>query len=216
MATLQDILDSVRASIDRETGDDAAGTDTKLKLWINAEYKLLVRRLATLFPDRYTKYSTDIVVASGASSFDAVATATDFSKLRELQRQQGTDYVRVSLGNGINPEMSGTLCFRQRGASTIDLWPPSAAPGTYRVKYLYTPATLTGSGGGVNVDLPDGGEEMIAQLVAAKCRYRIDEDPSLHLNLRSTLWGELRDSLTPFYGAPTEGIVDVNSGTLWW
>lgn len=214
MATLQDILDSVRAGIDRETGDDAAGTDTKLKLWINSEYKLLVRRLATLFPDRYTKYSTDIVVAPGASSFDAAVTATDFSKLRELQLKQGADYLRVVLGNGINPEMSGTLCFRQRGASTMDIFPATAAPGTYRVKYLYKPASL--ATGTDPVDLPDGGEEMIAQLVAAKCRFRIDEDPSLHLAQREQLWAELRDSLLPFYGAPGEGIVDVNAGTLWW
>lgn len=212
MALLQDVIDSIRGGTDHDT--DTQVTDVTLTLWINEEYPVLVRRLASAIPDRYTKYSSDVTVVSGASSFDVTANppnVSDLSKLLCPQLKQSGRYLDLPLARTVNAENAGCLCFRQRGASTVDLFPAEVAPNTYRIKYVYKPAKLTSVTPGVTdvLDLPDGGEGPIVQVVSARVRGKFDEDPSAHERWRETAWREFRDSMLPFYSTTPRTVTDV-------
>jgi|SRR5579862_1421330 len=208
MAQLSDLESSIRAAIDHDS--DTAVTQAQIYAWVNERYYTLRRRLANLFPDLYTKVTADFTIAQGASSQDVTASPlslTDFGKVRVLQWKTGLDYWSLPLANGINPERSGRLSWRLRGATVLDIFPALMAPGTYRLRYV-TKAIKLAAPTDV-VDLPDGAETVLIEDVARRCRVRVDEDPSFHSMFKSEAWQELLASLQPLYVSTPMQIQDV-------
>jgi hypothetical protein len=208
MASLSDIEASIRAGTDHDT--DTQVTTPQIYAWFNEAYAVFHRRLATLFPDLFTKISADVPVASGASSFDLTATPptlTDFGKLRVVQVKSGLDYFSLPLANAANPEREARLCFRQRGFTTIDLFPTLAAAGTYRVRYVTKGLKLAAPTD--PVDLPEGAETVLIETVAARVRCRHDDDPGPHMMFKSEAWKDLLASLGPMYVSTPQSIQDI-------
>jgi hypothetical protein len=209
MTTLADIEASVRAGTDHDT--DTQATQPQIYAWTNEEVPLLVRRLASSIPDRYTAISPGFTVASGNSQLLTAAptSLTDFSRLRCVQLQDGTIWSDLPLAPAASPETSGYLGFRQRGAATVDLHPAALLPGrTFRVKYLYKPAKLTA--GADVVDLPEGAEQALIALIAGRVRHREDLDAGYWQAERQRIWTEVVQSLIPLYVGASQGIVDVS------
>lgn len=210
MATFQNIEDSIRGQTNHDT--DTQVTQDQIYLWINEELPVLARRLANVIPDRYTKLSPDFTIVAGNSQdlTAAPTSLTDFSRIRCVQVKSGTIYGDLDLAPNVSPETVGWLCWRQRGASTVDLFPLQLVSGqTYRVKYIYKPAPGSKAAPGLTIDLPDGCEQAINALVAMRCRHRDDDDFSLFERERERVWQVLVQSLLPFYMDQPQGIVDV-------
>jgi hypothetical protein len=197
MALLSDLETSIRAATQHDS--DSQVTQPQIYAWVNEEYQMLRRRLADLVPDLYTAISADIVVTSPASSFGVVGSGlalTDFGKLRIVERKEGGYYFPIPLAPFLNADITGTVSYRPRGtgaAVTIDLFPAVLASATYRVKYVTKPAVLAAAGS--TVDLPDGGERVIIERVAARVRVRLDDDPTAHERWAAQAWDELRSSI---------------------
>lgn len=190
MATLVDVIADIRAAVDRE-GTDVQITDAQLTAWVNTEYQAVRRRLAGMFPSLYEVVSADVVVAAGVATFDiagAPLSLANVGKLGSVQRKESASYITLRYAHDYDPELSPYLCWRQRGATAVDIFPVLSAPGTYRVRYMSKPAVLSGSGA---VDLPDGGERVLVEAVAVRCRVKWEEDPSAHAASRAGAWAEL-------------------------
>lgn len=203
MATLTTVITSIRASVDRD-GADVQVPDTVLTAWVNEAYLQLRRRLADLVPDLYTVVSADLTIASGNAL--SLSSLTTLGKILAVQRKESADYYSLPLAPATDPDASGTLSYRQRGTAAVDIFPATSAPGTYRVRYVSKPAALTGSDA---VDLPEGGERILIEDVAARCRLRWEEAPDYHLRARDQAWEELRNALVVQYLATTVSVVDM-------
>lgn len=206
MATWTDVEGSVRGLTDHDT--DTQVTQAQLLLWANEEMPIFVRRLAQAIPDRYRKVTADF---SGVASQDlglAPTSLTDFDRLDVVQVKDGTLYYDLPLAPEASPESIGYLAWRQRGISTIDLYPASLYPGrTFRAKYLYMPAVLTNAS---TIDVPRGGELYLVNMLAERTRHRHEEDTTYLERVREAAWQRFIASFLPFYGRSTpQAILDV-------
>jgi hypothetical protein len=206
MSTWTDIETSARALTDHDS--DTQVTQPQLLVWANEEYPILVRRLAQAIPDRYRKIGPDF---SGVASQDLAGvpvSLTDFDRLDVVQVKDGAQYYDLPLAPVASPESIGYLAFRQRGASTVDLYPSTLYAGrTFRAKYLYMPAVLTNAS---TIDVPRGAEIGLAHVLSERIRHRMEEDTSYLERAREDAWRRVIGALLPFYGRTSpETIVDV-------
>lgn len=210
--TAQAIIDDIKASTDHDGAADTQVTTAQLLVWIDAAYKKLRRALVDLVPDLYTVVSASVVVTSPATSFSLTAggagnlTLTDFEKIRKVERQFGTDWVPMLVAPALTSSIQAFRGYRLRGTS-VDLFPTTQAPGTYRVIYLSTGVTIDGTSD--TLELPGGADRIIVEEVAARVRIRLDEDPAFHLQMREQTWAETRDYLRRQYLATPRSVVDL-------
>jgi hypothetical protein len=213
MATLQNLLDSIRAA----TAIDASQvvTDTVIKLFINEEYPALCRKVADLSPgcaDRYTK-AASFDIAAAASTYTIASPITDFAKPRKVGRRASASlpYLPLPLAPFATAEHAGSLSWRPRGL-IIEVFPATLAPNVagvdnYQLSYIYRP-TLLAAGADV-VDLPEGVERILVQLASAKVRIRLKDNPAPHLALAKAAWDEEKISLPEMYPGTPEACADV-------
>lgn len=206
MTTFAEIEASARGLIDHDT--DTQVTQAQFLLWSNEEYPILVRRLAQAIPDRYMKFSADFPGVASQDLTAAPTSLTDFDRLHVVQVKSGTAYYDLPLARASSPESSCALAFRQRGASTVDLFPSTGWPGlTFRAKYTYVPVPLLS---GSSLDLPRGAEIGLVAMLCERARHRMDEDTSYLERAREAAWQRIQSSLLPFYGRVSpESITDV-------
>lgn len=193
---------------------DTQITDTQLVALLKAEYALLRRRLADIVPDLYTVYSASWTLTQGGTNSQDLSaspvSATDVSKIQAVERQDASGsgvWYPVPLAPRLTADVSGTIRWRQRGATIVDIFPPLSAAGIYRA--IYT------SNGGINswttstaIDIPDGADAYLRERVAATVRVRFGDDPSPHLTLAADLWTQLRDYLKVQNPATPNQIID--------
>jgi hypothetical protein len=213
MATLQNLLDSIRAA----TAIDASQvvTDTVIKLFINEDYPALFRKVADLSPgcaDRVTKVAT-FDIAAGQSSYTIASPITDFAKARKVGRRASASlpYVPLRLAPFATAEQSCELSWRPRGL-VLEVFPATLAPNVagvdnYQLSYIYKPVLLASSGD--VVDLPDGVERILVQLASAKVRIRLKDDPAPHMALARAAWDEEKLSLPEQYPGTPEAFADM-------
>ena len=191
------------------TDQDQAGhvDDSQIFPFIDTEYQLLRREIADICPDLYTVYSADLTVAGGAQTI-SLASITDLSKIRTVERKDGTLYNPLDMMHAASGSHPGALSWSQRGITNVDLGPPELAPGTYRIKYVSTGAII--AAGGDSVVVPAGGNLIIAHRVAAGLiRPRFEESRTAHREDAERLWNELKVSITHLVLSTPRPIRDV-------
>lgn len=186
MATLQDVIDSIRGATDQVGSPQLL--DATLKAWINEDYIPLVRKTADIIPGRYTKVAA-LTIAAGATV--ATGVPADFAKPRKLVRVYGIDQNQpVPRAPFATAEAASHLCYLQRGANTIEVYPRADAPGTYSLSYVYKPTALAAAGD--VLDLPDGVERSLVQTVCVRVRIFAEEETLAphHVKMAERFWEE--------------------------
>ncbi len=193
-----------RAAIRASTNQDVVGqvTEAQLDVWMDLEHKALRRKLQLIAPTLYTAVDTAQVITSASP---ALTLPSDFESLVRIERQVGDDWEPVEITDGLNPHISD-LNVREEGGTSLKLAPAALAAGTYRIVYVQKPTvlTLTGSGNGSTLAVPQGLEDVILELVCARVRVRFDEDPSPHYARAGQVWAEQKPALRRRYGASPE------------
>jgi hypothetical protein len=192
---------------------DLQVTDTQFVPLIDSEYQRIRRQLGDLVPDLYTKVTADFTLGAGITAQDlsaAPTSITDLGKLRSVEIKDGTFYRAVPLAAFIAEGIAGYLCWRQRGATTIDFFPVELVSGqTFRAKYVSQPASVTATSD--SLDIPAGADGIIVERVAARgVRNRFEEDANPHLQQAAALWQELRESLSMFYNGTPQTVEDIS------
>jgi hypothetical protein len=190
------------------TDQDVAGqvTDVQLLGLLKPIYMRFRRRLAMQLPTLYTKVSASFTLASSLQDIAAIP-VTDFERVRLVERQvAGGSWSPVGVANPIQPDAipyDTDYAFLERGGF-LDFFPSTSVAGlVFRLKYLSKPAALTAVGD--TIDVPDGGEEVLGELLAAKIRSRFEEQ-QVHLNEATRLWGDMVNDLRARYGLHPEGL----------
>lgn len=207
------IATDIRASTDHDS--DTQVTDAQLWPWISSSYHVLRRKIADIAPELFTGISADLTVAAGASTI-ALSSITDLGKIRTVERKDGSVYTALPLAPFEHGSHPAHLSWRLRaavGADVVDLAPADLAPGTYRVRYLTKGVAINDSGD--NLILPEGGDRVVVEEVAARVRVRFEEDPTPHLVAAKAAWEELRQGLVRLYANTSIPIVDVRGWGVW-
>lgn len=198
MAAFSDVEASVRANTDQV---DTGRTSQALILALtNEEYEEVIRRLAEFFPDPYRAISSDLSITDVATPSIDVSGLADTIKILEVQRKERGRYFGFDPA-GPNAEADPKLSWRQRGfpgstGAKIDVFPPEASVGTYRILYTVYPGALTASPD-ATLRLPLGGRKYLAACVSARVRHREEEDESYMITVRNEAFAALRNGLTP-------------------
>ncbi len=191
MATGQTVIDSARYATDQVGSSQV--TDGQLLAFLNEDLPALYRRVANVAPDRYTKVITPLTVA--ATTLTSVP--ADFLKVRTLHRiVDATTWQTLPRMSVVRAMNASTRCYLVRGASTIEVFPASLAPGSYRLTYLYQPAIALV---GTVLDLPEGFERVASQNLAVRIRLLVEEENLIpfHQQLASAFGlSQKRDSKT--------------------
>lgn len=203
-----DILTSARALIMRD-GGNVQVQDTALLLWAGEEVRKLWALVGRVNKDRVTKVGT-FTIGAGANTYDLAA-------IGDLWQFRGLSY---SPDGGVSYQRVKPLHFQQRGGygvsgrrfmlrgTVLDLYPQQNAVGNYQVWYLYGPPVAAA---GNVLSLPIGGDEFVAQGIAAKARGRFYEDPSGLTAGQRVVWEQtIRPSLVFEANALSAGIPDMS------
>lgn len=203
--SISELMDTALGLTDREVDDVDRG-------WLKPVAERAVRNLWTLCvrlnPDEYTKTSPSFTIPTGNQHVlgtGATAAVTDFLSLRSLEYDIG--------GGHFTPLRP--YRFRDRGApgrlgyrifgKTIDIQPSELASSwTFRAKYVYQP--VFGTDVGVALDLPMGGDDYVAEEIAAKLRVRFEESPDDHLTAKLLAMQVVTRFLTDHDQGPPEPI----------
>lgn len=198
-ATVASILTDVRTHTAHDS--DTQVTDTQLTAQVDTEYKNLRRQLATIAPELFVTTTTP-TVAAGAST---IAKPSDYERLWLLERQTGSGlYYPVECVAPLNARASSVLNVTEN-VSTLDLYPTSLAPGSYRLSYL---AGVT-AGYTTVAGIPDGYEHVIVMRVCAMVARRHEEDPTHFLREADSLMKDIKRDLCRRYGAHGRSILNV-------
>ena len=188
------VLADVLASVDQKADDQV--DSSVIYSWIDDAYQALRRRLGDLVPDLYSKVSAEVVVPAGSASFNLTGggsghlSLTDFGKIRKVEKKCSQSWV---------PLLHAPAYSAQRTTPEMD--------GTYRVTYIEKPTVINDPGD--NLVLPEGGNRIVVEEVCARCRVKLEDDPSYHEGKARELWAELRDSLRNQYLSTPQTIRDV-------
>lgn len=192
MAALSEANAVIRVldNVGRVSGDQQLPSDAIIRR-LDDEYRRLRRRLSDEFPSLYEARSSNLTIATGASSF---AKPTDCEKVQVVQRQVGSDWPSLPVAPSVNRDEMSCLCFYEQGANIV-IAPALSAPGVYRCYYIKAPATTV-----TTYDVPDGLEGIIIEETSAWARQRHNEDPSYHKAIAKQIWDEQYMALWDRYG----------------
>jgi hypothetical protein len=197
MALLSELEASVRGSTDQV--DTGRTPQSLIYAFANEEYEEVVRRVAGIFPDFYRAYSADLSIAVTTSPYIDVAALTTAFTFLTVQRKINDRYFDIDPASSPNPEVDAKITWRQRGffgtGCKIDVFPPEASVGDYRVHYLAFPGALSGASDVIK--LPLGGLKYMAACVSARVRHREEEDENYMINVRDTAFASLVRNLGP-------------------
>jgi len=144
VATVQDVLDGVRWQADISSTGRLA--DANLIPIVDSMYKIAWEAIVEQYDDYFVKKVTDFSIAGGVGANTYAIAATDFFKLKAVQRKVGDTYAPPLPAHGMN-EMGGARELSYRLVdSTVYFEPEMSCAGDYRLWYIYTPPDLTAAG----------------------------------------------------------------------
>lgn len=177
--TVDDYYDIVRAETAND--EDTQFTDAQLDLWGTVEYKKLHKRLSNRFPELFTATSDEVVLTTGQQE---ISKPNNLAKLLHVEREESGVWTALPKATKVTPERDPYLGWREEGALVV-ITPAGSAPGTYRLKFVITPSSSWPAG-----DIPSGFEDIIFQKVIAKCKIRMESDPTPHWQEADRTWNE--------------------------
>jgi hypothetical protein len=154
-------------------------TDAEITTLINVGIQEFHDVIADACPDLLAKVSADFTMTS--SSLTLSSSVTDFYRVLGLDYKcggSGTGYVNVRPWSMAHRNSTVERSYKIIGGATTTLYvyPPELAPGTYRLWYVPT-TTLLSSGSDTWEDFNGWGEFVVAD-VAAKLLVKEESDPS--------------------------------------
>lgn len=188
--TVQNIIDGVKWQADLQQGSRLASAD--LIPVIDAAYKEAWDAIVAEYDDFFVKTISGISITGGAGLNTYQIVASDFFKLKSVQKLNGSVY-GPPLGTHEFNEMGavGELSWRLED-DTIYFEPELSCNGTYRIKYVYTPADLTAAGDTI-VDRTNGAiKQFCIDTVAARAALREeDADVEKLLGFRTAMMSRI-------------------------
>lgn len=191
--TPTDAVQRVLENVGRVVGDAQLPAPV-LQRKLDSLYRVLRRKLSAEFPSLYEKMTSPIVVAAGATTITKPA---DCESVRVVERQDGQLWYPLEVAPSLNRDQYGKISFYEMGA-ILQLAPDSAAPGTYRLIYIATPATTI-----TTYDVPDGLEEILVEQASAFARQRHNELEfvAYHKGEAERIWNDNYMALWSRYGS---------------
>lgn len=193
-------------------------TPTELRGYINASGAELHGILTLRFEDQFVSPTPTQFTLTGSSNVQSLA--SDFYKLRGVDRMSGADWVPVrsfqweerGAWNRSSSVVDGRGVRCRVVGSSLYLVPESAAAGTYRYWYCPRWTDLTSD----SDVLPDGmtqgrWDEYIAVDVAIKCLMKEDTDVSALMVQKRALLERVEREASNRDASEQERIVDVHS-----
>ena len=195
MATVQDVIDDVRALTSHDTDEQV--TDAQLIPWISDVNDELWGDVTTDVPVPFLKVASPFTLSSG-NTFD-LSTVTDYDHAYRLDRLLGSVYRPILVADSLDPETATAGAFLERGGF-LEVYPSQQAAGTYRLTYVPTTPELTAAGD----PLPLAGtRNILAHRVYALvfCRDENEDRAPLHMQRADQLTGKYIAGLRKRYGA---------------
>jgi hypothetical protein len=214
VATAADIIAIARPLTDHDA--DTQVTDPQLVKLLSPRYLALRRKLGRAVPSLFRSTVTWTATAATQDVTAAPLSLTDYDRVYRLRWLNGVapaGYSPLGVANPIDPEMvpyGRDFVFLERG-TTLEFYPSASVIGVgLELSYVTKGAALAATTDAVV--LPDGADYILAQLLAADIRVRLEEDPSAHLSIAATEWTDLRWELLQRYGVHPEGMPEEGCG----
>lgn len=183
--TVQNIIDGIKWQADLQQGNRLLPAD--LIPEVDAAYKEAHEVIVAEWEDYFVKKVTDFAIAGGAGANTYTIAATDFFKLKGIQKQAGSTWAPPLPTHGFNEMGAVTELSYRHQADTIYFEPELSCAGTYRLWYVYTPADLTLVTDTI-VDINGMVKAFIRDAVATRAILR-EEDSDV------AMMGKLRDDM---------------------
>jgi hypothetical protein len=170
---------------------DTQITDPQITAWIDKAYRRTRRWLSTFMPEFYAVEFLPPFL-SGAQSGATIAKPDDYERLIRMDYQYpNNNWYPLSMRSVLN----------QKTGIIVDV------SGQYRITYTRRPVD-----GYTTIDVPEGCEDIITEMVAARVRNRHDEDTSWHVGLVAQLRKEAMADLRMRYGAHPRSCLQITQG----
>lgn len=189
MATVADVISGVKWQVDKQLGNRLLSAD--LIPEVDAFYKEAWGAIVAQYDDYLVKkLGTDITITGGAGLNSYQIVATDFWKVKAVQKLNGSVYDPPLPRHELNEvgrvdELSYRLV-----DDTLYFEPELSCGGTYRLWYVYTPAALTATGD-VLKDVNDCVKRFCVDAVAARALQRDEKDPTYLEKLKAEMMNRI-------------------------
>lgn len=214
--TPQTLIDDILASTD----EDGYGriSSAQLCAWINRELGAAWQLIRSCNRDALTKVTSQFSVTStGNISMTAAAptgvAVTDWGIPRAVDALIGTDtWKKLRRYNFVTRDRVGDISYKFM-VDTLYILPTDQAT-TYplRVWYTYAAPTVSSAALATAFNIIEGVDDYVIEMVAARVRGRLDDDPQLHLALRKEAERDLKAMLATSKGDQSI-IADVSGET---
>jgi len=182
VGTVQNILDAVAWQSDQESsvGTNKRLDPAKLIPEVDALYKEAWEIAVNACEDWFVKKVSDFAITGGVGlNTYSLAGATDFYKLKAIQRQVGATFAPPLPTHSFNEignveELSYRL--QDINPATVYFEPEMSCAGTYRLWYVYLPTALTAAGDTVVDPLGGAIARFITDALVLRVRTREEED----------------------------------------
>ena len=210
--TPQTLIDDILACTD----EDGYGRVSSAQLcrWINSELSAAWALIRRCNRDVLTKCTSQFSVSSSgnismtASSPTGVG-VTDWMQPRGVDILVATDtWKKIHPWNFVTRDRVFGISYKFLGDTLYVIPIDQAETYPFRVWYLYTAPTVSADALDTAFNIVDGVDDFVVQMVAAKLRGRLDDDPQLHLALRGAAERDLRAALATCKGGQST-IADV-------
>ncbi|MFN2616452.1 MAG: hypothetical protein ABR581_04920 [Thermoleophilaceae bacterium] len=185
---MQQILDQVAWQTDLEAsvGTNKRLDPAKLVPEVDALYKEAWEVAVDGYDDLFIKKVADFAITGGvgANTYSLVA-ATDFYKLKSIQRLTGATYgppLPTHPWNQIGDVDELSYRLQDSNPATVYFEPELSCAGTYRLYYVYQPADLTAAVDQI-VDFNGAFRRYIIDALCARVLSREEEDPGFQAQL---------------------------------
>lgn len=216
--TVQNILDQVAWQTDLESsvGTSKRLDPAKLIPEVDALYKEAWETAVAGYEDLFIKKVVDFAITGGVglNTYSLVA-ATDFYKLKSIQRQSGNGVFGAPLPThpwnqiGDVDELSYRL--QDSNPATVYFEPELSCAGTYRLYYVYQPTDLTLVGDTIT-DFNGAFRRFIVDALAMRVTAREEEDPQFLASLLTRFTARIARFASARNVGRGKKVADVRSG----
>jgi hypothetical protein len=216
--TVQNILDQVAWQTDLEasTGTNKRLDPAKLIPEVDALYKEAWELAVDQCEDLFIKKVTDFAITGGVglNTYNVTTGATDFFKMKSIQRLNGSVYgppLPTHPWNQIGAVDELSYRIQDSNPITVFFEPELSCAGTYRLYYVYQPADLTLVSDPI-IDFNGCFRRFIVDALALRVTAREEEEPDVLAQLVSRFTARISKVASSRNLGRGKKVADVRSG----